>query len=146
MSSYSHAKIRFVSGLVNFKIIPTNRTLLYQNSITLEHRKQIFFSSNYATGLLYNLIQQPISSGYPFVVGFTVYDSFESNEVAKTGILPLPSPGEKVLGGHCVLVVGYDDAQNTFISFLPSFLGNRMGYEWLFYHALCISSRWKFIR
>lgn len=39
--------------------------------------------------------------------GFTVYESFESEEVAKTGIVPTPTRGEKVLGGHEVLLVGY---------------------------------------
>jgi C1A family cysteine protease len=39
--------------------------------------------------------------------GFTVYESFESAEVAKTGIVPMPDRGEKVLGGHEVLMVGY---------------------------------------
>ena len=41
-----------------------------------------------------------LADGYPFVFGFTVYASFESPEVAQTGVVPLPSNGEKVLGGH----------------------------------------------
>jgi C1A family cysteine protease len=50
-----------------------------------------------------------LASGYPFVFGFTVYESFEGPVVAKTGIVPLPATGEKVVGGHAVLAVGYDD-------------------------------------
>lgn len=45
--------------------------------------------------------------GRPFVFGFTVYESFESATVAKTGIADLPVQGESVLGGHCVAAVGY---------------------------------------
>ena len=56
-----------------------------------------------------------LASGYPFVFGFTVYDSFESAEVAKTGVVPMPAPRESVLGGHAVLAVGYDDGQQRFI-------------------------------
>jgi C1A family cysteine protease len=56
-----------------------------------------------------------LASGYPWVLGFTVYDSFESAQVAKTGIVPMPGPTEKVLGGHCVVAVGYDDSQQAFI-------------------------------
>ncbi len=56
-----------------------------------------------------------IAAGFPFVFGFTVYDSFESQEVAQTGIVPMPSPGESVLGGHCVVAVGYDDSERHFI-------------------------------
>lgn len=56
-----------------------------------------------------------LASGYPFVYGFTVYESFESTQVAQTGIVPMPAAGEKVLGGHAVLAVGYDDGSQRFI-------------------------------
>jgi C1A family cysteine protease len=56
-----------------------------------------------------------LASGYPFVIGFSVYDSFESDAVAKTGVMPMPGPAEKMLGGHAVLVVGYDDSEQRFI-------------------------------
>jgi C1A family cysteine protease len=56
-----------------------------------------------------------IASGYPFVFGFTVYTSFESPEVARTGHAPLPGAGEQQIGGHAVLAVGYDDSQQWMI-------------------------------
>jgi C1A family cysteine protease len=56
-----------------------------------------------------------LASGFPFVFGFTVYDAFESPEVAKTGILNLPAKGEKTLGGHAVMAVGYDYAARRII-------------------------------
>ncbi len=56
-----------------------------------------------------------LAAGYPFVFGFTVYASFESQQVAQTGVVPMPAPGEQVLGGHAVLAVGYDDAAQTFL-------------------------------
>ena len=49
-----------------------------------------------------------IASGYPFVFGFSVYESFESPRVAETGVVPLPRLGERVLGGHAVVACGYD--------------------------------------
>jgi C1A family cysteine protease len=55
-----------------------------------------------------------LAEGYPFVFGFTVYQSFESEDVAKTGIVPMPSPSESVLGGHAVVAVGYDDSDERF--------------------------------
>lgn len=52
-------------------------------------------------------IQATLTVGYPVVIGFTVYDSFESAAVASSGVVPMPASSESVLGGHCVLVVGY---------------------------------------
>jgi len=63
-----------------------------------------------------NQMKGCLASGYPFVYGFTVYESFESDQVAKTGAAPMPAAGEKVLGGHAVVAVGYDDASQRFIS------------------------------
>lgn len=52
-------------------------------------------------------MQACLSTGTPIVIGFTVYESFESQAVADTGDVPMPTTNEKVLGGHCVLIVGY---------------------------------------
>lgn len=62
--------------------------------------------------LIQNLTQMRgcLASGYPFVFGFTVYESFESDQVASTGHVPMPAPTEQQIGGHAVMAVGYDDA------------------------------------
>lgn len=65
-----------------------------------------------------------LASGFPFVFGFTVYDSFESNAVAKTGVVEMPKPKEQVVGGHAVLAVGYNDATQRFI------VRNSWGRKW----------------
>jgi C1A family cysteine protease len=62
-----------------------------------------------------NTLKGCLASGFPFVFGFTCYESFEGEAVAKTGILPMPQSGEKVVGGHAVLCVGYDDASRYFL-------------------------------
>ena len=56
-----------------------------------------------------------LASGFPFVFGFSVYDSFESAAVAKSGAVPMPGPAERLLGGHAVLAVGYDNAGRRFL-------------------------------
>jgi C1A family cysteine protease len=56
-----------------------------------------------------------LAAGFPFVLGFTVYESFESQEVAQTGEAQLPKPHEQVIGGHAILVTGYDDGQQRFL-------------------------------
>lgn len=50
-----------------------------------------------------------------FALGFTVYESFMSEQVAKTGIMPMPHRHEAVAGGHAVVAVGYDDSKQMFI-------------------------------
>ena len=65
-----------------------------------------------------------LASGWVFVFGFTVYESFESNEVAQTGVVPMPGPDESVLGGHAVLCVGYNDETQRFI------VRNSWGPDW----------------
>lgn len=62
-----------------------------------------------------NQIKGCLASGYPFVFGFSVYDSFMSAAVAKTGHVAMPKPSEKLEGGHAVLAVGYDDAKQWVI-------------------------------
>jgi len=69
-------------------------------------------------------MKQCLAEGYPFVFGFTVYASFESQAVANSGIVPMPAPGEKVVGGHAVLAVGYDDNKQQFI------IRNSWGTNW----------------
>jgi C1A family cysteine protease len=56
-----------------------------------------------------------LAEGYPFVFGFTVFDSFVSTAVANTGLVPLPTKTEKVRGGHAVTCVGYDDDRQAFL-------------------------------
>ncbi|MDD5201150.1 MAG: C1 family peptidase, partial [Terrimicrobiaceae bacterium] len=56
-----------------------------------------------------------LAEGYPFVFGFTVYEAFESAEVAQSGALNLPAKGERVVGGHAVMAAGYDDATQRFL-------------------------------
>jgi C1A family cysteine protease len=65
-----------------------------------------------------------LSVGHPFVFGFTVYDSFESDEVAQTGVVSMPGPDEAMLGGHAVLAVGYDDSAARFL------VRNSWGPDW----------------
>jgi C1A family cysteine protease len=69
-------------------------------------------------------IKQCLAQGYPVAFGFSVYESFESPEVARSGQMPLPAANEQMLGGHAVLAVGYQDATQTLI------VRNSWGTEW----------------
>lgn len=62
--------------------------------------------------------------GYPFVAGVSVYESFESDDSYKTGVIPMPAPEERLLGGHAILIVGFDEAKQQFIG------RNSWGKDW----------------
>lgn len=65
-----------------------------------------------------------LASGFPFVAGISVYESFESDAVAASGIAPMPLATETLIGGHAVCCVGYDDATQMFLC------RNSWGYSW----------------
>jgi C1A family cysteine protease len=69
-------------------------------------------------------MQGCLASGYPFVFGFSVYESFMGQQVADSGEVPMPAPGEKLIGGHAVVGVGYDDSVQRFI------VRNSWGPKW----------------
>ena len=84
---------------------------------------QAYESANLHTTLRYAYVPQnvdsmrrTIASGLPVIIGLQLYDSFESAEVAATGVVPMPDlANEQCLGGHAVLAVGYDDSKEVFI-------------------------------
>lgn len=68
-----------------------------------------------------------IAGGLPVVIGISVYESFESQEVANTGVVPLPAPSEQMLGGHCMLAIGYRTATGGMREYL---VRNSWGSAW----------------
>lgn len=66
-----------------------------------------------------------LADGFTFVCGISVYESFESDQVASTGVVPVPDVAtEELFGGHAVTCVGYDDTKSCFI------MRNSWGPEW----------------
>lgn len=59
-------------------------------------------------------IKQVLSNNQTISFGFVVYESFESASVAKTGVVPMPKAGERVLGGHETWLIGYLKASPTY--------------------------------
>lgn len=93
-------------------------------------------ASAFASGLIHEAVSYEVvpttldmmrvclADGYPFIFGFSVYESFETHDVAITGTVPLPSVNEQLLGGHCVMAVGYDDSTRRFL------IRNSWGIGW----------------
>jgi len=64
-------------------------------------------------------------NGYPFVFGISVYQSFESDAVAATGMVPMPGGRhDPLLGGHALVCVGFNDTTQRFI------VRNSWGTSW----------------
>lgn len=57
--------------------------------------------------ILLTRIKTILAAGLPSMFGFTVFSSIR--QTGRDGKIPYPSPREKVLGGHAVIAVGYDD-------------------------------------
>jgi len=69
-------------------------------------------------------LKQTLANGFTIVVGISVYQSFEDGNVAATGMVSMPLENEECLGGHAVLIVGYDDVKKCFI------MRNSWGVNW----------------
>lgn len=66
-----------------------------------------------------------ILQGFVFTGGIDVYESFMTDAVAKTGIVPMPdTDNEQVEGGHEILFVGFDDEREVMI------FANSWGTAW----------------
>jgi len=83
-----------------------------------------------------------LAGGDCFFFGFSVYSSFESDQVANTGLMLMPARGEQLLGGHAVLAVGYDDSKQVFI--IRNSWGDGWGDKGYFYmpYAFIIDSNY----
>ncbi len=69
-------------------------------------------------------LKAAIAEGHTPIIGLTLYESFESDAVAKTGMVPMPGAHEKAVGGHCMYVVGYGQKPGTFT------VRNSWGSDW----------------
>lgn len=55
-------------------------------------------------------VKMALACRNPVVLGIMLFSSFESRNVTRTGIVPMPNQNrEDFLGGHAVVAVGYDD-------------------------------------
>lgn len=74
-------------------------------------------------------VKSNLAAGLPSMFGFTVYSSIPGSGDGK-GEIPYPAPGEKVLGGHAVAAVGYDDAKKIGATKGALLIRNSWGTGW----------------
>lgn len=70
-------------------------------------------------------IREAVSRRIPVVFGIACYESMFTDEVAHTGRIPMPNRGERLDGGHCLVIRGYDDKAALFKG--PNWWGRAWG-------------------
>lgn len=109
-------ELRWPYDIEKFNIEPTDDCYIYaKNNIAIEYQPVKNDIMEFKKCLI---------NGNPVSFGFIVFDSFESKETARTGIMSIPKSNEKKLGGHAVALVGYNDTKKYFI------VRNSWGEEW----------------
>lgn len=76
-------------------------------------------------------IKSCLAAGFPIAVGIEVFAQFESDQVALTGRVPIPTPTEASLGNHAVTLIGYRDDSREFI--VMNSWGDKWGDKGAFY-------------
>lgn len=80
-----------------------------------------------------------LSEGFTFVLGFECYDSIEGDQISRTGVMVQPDvKHESYVGGHDVLVVGYDLKFRS----SPTFKKSGVDATLVSDHALLIRNSW----
>jgi C1A family cysteine protease len=105
----------WVYDIVKFKEPPATRCF----SDAVLHR-----SVEYRRLSTIHEIKSVLAAGFPVVFGMSVYESFEYSKTAKSGIVPMPTKDESMLGGHCVYTAGYDNDKKDLICM------NSWGKDW----------------
>lgn len=66
-----------------------------------------------------------LRAGFPVIIGLALFETFETQKVASTGIVPMPDlNNEGMIGGHCMLCIGYGKMPGYFT------VRNSWGDDW----------------
>ena len=87
---------------------PNNVTVKPSDNVYQEATKTLIKQYSRVPVVLHN-IQNVLQHGIPVVFGMSIYQSFESDSVAQSGVVPMPSLSERMIGGHAMLIVGYNE-------------------------------------
>jgi hypothetical protein len=106
----------FSECIKKFKIIDKNGEEYdieeYKKNNDKENKKRITYKKIYNYK---NQLKQTLYEGHPIIFGYTIYESFESEEIKKDGIIQIPKDNEKILGGLCGIIVGYNSFKDYWI-------------------------------
>jgi C1A family cysteine protease len=117
-------------ALANYGVCPEVEWPYITNRFTRKPTPQCYADSvtnkivDYYALTTLNDMKSCIADGRCFVFGFNVYEDFQSQRMADTGVLYVPKANESLLGGHAVMAIGYDDASQRFL------IKNSWGKQW----------------
>lgn len=123
--------------------VPSEESWSYDiNNFTKEPEISIYNEALLNRSLSDGIIEQNLNSikscladplhQNPISLGILLFNSFENHHVMKTGIVPMPDYTKQVLlGGHCILLTGYDD-NTRYFEILNSW-GENVGDKGYFY-------------
>ena len=74
-------------------------------------------------------VKKALARKQPVVFGMIMYNTF--NQVGADGLLPMPQNGDIMVGGHAVMVAGYDDKTKVLI--VKNSMGTGFGDHGYFY-------------
>jgi C1A family cysteine protease len=60
-------------------------------------------------------IKQNLLLDNPVICGIKVYENFNNVNTIRTGQVVMPSDDEEILGGHSIIIVGFDDNKKNYI-------------------------------
>lgn len=127
-----------ISSLENMGVCPETEWAYDINQFDVEPSMQCFtdaLKNKLTSGISLpedmGQLKASLASGFPFSLGISVYSSFESDQVSRTGLVPLPGTREECIGGHAVLASGYDDSKSCFI--VRNSWGSGWGLDGYFY-------------
>lgn len=92
-------------------------------------------------------IKKALVNNGPVVAGIEVYQSAMNPEATKTGVIPMPAPKEQIIGGHAIVIVGFDDKHKRikFVNSWGSSWGDHgFGYLSYDYVEKHLSDAWTF--
>lgn len=96
-------------GVCNENVWPLNNTNINKepSQAAFNNASEQKIMKAFHVGATNEDLKAVLNAGYPVIISFPVYESFF--ETGKNGIVPLPKRGEKLIGGHAVLAVGYNE-------------------------------------
>ena len=106
------AAVLTTQGVAPETIWPTATTTLFSTPTPAANDAAL----PYKMGKAYRLhgladVLQAIAQGYPVLLGILVYPEFESPQAIQTGKVPIPQQYDAVLGGHAIVGVAYNLAE-----------------------------------